>query len=112
LNGFSYLLPCRIDPSEFEARMRERESQMREKFQKDKDNFMRDGKFRSPPDTDSFGASRPGDMHDLHNLHRQHSMGDMGNIHKDISERHKELIDHRKKVITVIDIHINQYLPI
>lgn len=79
--------------SDMESRMREREEIMRARFDRDREGILR-GKNRFDP------SSFEGSDHDeimRHHMHH-HSMDELHRVHKDISERHKELIDHRQKV--------------
>lgn len=86
--------------------MKEREDMMRSKFDRDHDNILRDRRGFDPR-TVSTDGQIPEDA--LHHFQR-HSAEDLHRVHKDISDRHQELIDHRKKVIITLFIYLFIYI--
>lgn len=86
---------------DLEARMKEREELMRTKFERDREHILKDRRGFDPK-----SISPDGDFPEdpsRHEYHR-HSPEDLHRIHKDISERHQELIDHRQKVYFILQL--------
>jgi hypothetical protein len=88
--------------AEMESHMREREEIMRAKYGRDRESLLNQ-RGRSGPrgavseQGDVDGEDMEQDEILRHHIHR-HSKDELHRVHKDISERHKELIDHRQKV--------------
>ena len=79
---------------DIESRMKSREEEMRSRFDRDRENLLRDRRGYDPKATYTDGEI-PNDP-TQHHLYKHPD--DINRVHKDISERHKELIDHRQKV--------------
>jgi hypothetical protein len=94
--------------ADMEARMREREEIMRARYGRDRESLLKERGRLGPRGSVGTGMDVDGEdtEHDeilRHHIHR-HSKDELHRVHKDISERHKELIDHRQKVSLSISL--------
>jgi hypothetical protein len=81
---------------DMEARMKEREEVMRARFERDRENILKGRRGFDPSAVDGDTAGIPEDI--MQNYHQRHSHDELHRVHKDIAERHKELIEHRQRV--------------
>lgn len=79
---------------DLQNRMREREDMMRARFDRDREAVLNDRRGYDPKATSVHGDI----PEDLHQRFRRHSPEDLNGVHKDIAERHQELITHRQNV--------------
>lgn len=85
--------------AEMESRMREREEIIRARYGRDREDILKQRGRSDPRGSVGLGGDIDEEHDEIlrHHIHR-HSKDELHRVHKDISERHKELIDHRQKV--------------